>query len=657
MTEGMLREHVAALLYVVAFAPLVGALVNGLLSRALSRRAVSVVGVGAPVVAFTAAALAFAGLLEVRAAQPGDAAVTATLFQWISAGPIHVDFSLYLDPLSAVMMLVVTGIGSLIHLYSVGYMHDDPSYARYFSHLNLFLFAMLLLVLGRSLLLLFVGWEGVGLCSYLLIGFWFDDMAKAVAGKKAFLVNRIGDFGFLLGMFVLAFWLGGSLDVPTLREAVATPGSAFDGNTAAITLVTLALFLGATGKSAQIPLYVWLPDAMAGPTPVSALIHAATMVTAGVYMIARLSFLFALAPVTLAVVATVGAATALVAASIGLVQNDIKKVLAYSTISQLGFMVLGVGSGAFDAGVFHLMTHAFFKACLFLGAGSVIHAMAGEQDIRKMGGLARKMPITRWTFLVSTMAIAGVPLLSGFFSKDEILFKALTLRHAAAPLPWLGPALSAMGLAAALMTALYMFRLYFLTFEGEPRSHASHPHESPWTMTLPLVVLAAGAVAAGYVGLPVEGMNLWKEWLAPVFDDTMRRFLDGGSADVEHLVMGASTGVALLGIGLAWLLYRGPWRDVPGRLAARAAGAYRVLVNKYYVDEAYDAVVVRPLVAVSRATHRWLDAGLIDGVGVNGPARAVSRLGEVARRAITGDVQAYAAALLVGFAVLAWIAL
>ncbi len=651
----MLQGQVATLLYVIVFAPLVGAVVNGLGSRWLSRRFVSAVGVGTPFLSFAAALYSFAALMGVRGQEPEFTAVSTTLFSWISAGPISVDFALYLDPLSMVMTLVVTGVGSLIHLYSVGYMHGDPSYARYFSHLNLFMFSMLLLVLGQSLLLLFVGWEGVGLCSYLLIGFWFSDMDKAVAGKKAFIVNRIGDFGFLLGLFVLVFWMGGTLDVPALRDAVTAPDSRIASMTGAVTVVTLCLFVGATGKSAQIPLYVWLPDAMAGPTPVSALIHAATMVTAGVYMIARLNFLFVLAPVTMAVVAGVGALTALFAASIGLAQNDIKKVLAYSTVSQLGYMFLGVGMGAFGAGIFHLMTHAFFKACLFLGAGSVIHAMHGEQDIQKMGGLARHMPITRATFLISCLAIAGVPLLSGFFSKDEILYGAFVLRHGSgAVAPWLGKLYFVLALAAALMTAVYMFRLYFLTFSGEMRSHDAHPHESPATMTIPLILLAAGAVAAGWVGLPDEKLNLFHHYLEPVFAWSGERIVSTGNHALEFTLMGLSSVVALTGIGLAWLMYRGAWRDEPDRIARALPGLYRAIFHKYYVDELYALLFVRPLQRLSRWAFRWVDAGLVDGVLVNGSARSVRGVGLLTRMMVNGDVQAYAVAVFVGLAVLVW---
>jgi len=648
----MAKGQIATLLYLIVFSPLAGAVVNGLFARYLSRRFVSAVGVGTPFVSFAAALYCLIAFLNLRASEPEFTAISTTLFSWISAGPISVDFSLYLDPLSLVMTLVVTGIGSLIHLYSVGYMHGDPSYARYFSHLNLFMFSMLLLVLGQSLLLLFVGWEGVGLCSYLLIGFWFSDMEKAIAGKKAFIVNRIGDFGFLLGLFVLLFWMGGTVDIPSLRDAVLSPDSRIAAMTGAVTVVTLCLFVGATGKSAQIPLYVWLPDAMAGPTPVSALIHAATMVTAGVYMIARLNFLFALAPVTMAIVAGVGAVTALFAASIGLAQNDIKKVLAYSTVSQLGYMFLGVGMGAFAAGIFHLMTHAFFKACLFLGAGSVIHAMGGEQDIQKMGGLGKKMPITRATFLTSCLAIAGVPLFSGFFSKDEILYGAFALRHASgAVAPWLGKAYFALGLAGAFMTAAYMFRLYFLTFSGELRSHEAHPHESPATMTIPLIVLAFGAVVAGYVGLPSERLNLFHHFLEPVFSASADRFVDTGNHSLEFALMGLSSFVALAGIALAWLLYRGPWQEEPDRIVRAVPSLYRTIFNKYYVDELYAALFVRPLQSLSRFLFRFVDAGLVDGLLVNGSARSVRGSGLLLRLLVNGDVQAYAAALLVGLAV------
>lgn len=640
-------------LYFVVFAPLISAILVGLFGRFLSHKMVSFIAVGAPFVAFAAALVAV--ISYVTTPHPEDWAVTATLYNWITVGNFSFDFSLYLDPLSCVMILVVTGVGSFIHLYSVGYMHDDPSYSRYFSHLNLFMFAMLLLVLGKSLLILFIGWEGVGLCSYLLIGFWFDDMEKAKAGKKAFIVNRIGDFGFLLGIFVILFWFQGSLDIQDLKESVTIPQSYISSNTTLITIVTLCLFLGATGKSAQIPLYIWLPDAMAGPTPVSALIHAATMVTAGVYMVARLNFLFVLAPISMAVVAFIGALTAVFAATIGLAQNDIKKVLAYSTVSQLGYMFVAVGVGAFSAGIFHLMTHAFFKACLFLGAGSVIHAMAQEQDIRKMGGLGKMMPITRATFLISTMAIAGVPLLSGFFSKDEILYSALTLHHKSQVVPgWISDLCFCLILLGAFITALYMFRLYFLTFSGELRSHEAHPHESPPTMTVTLIVLAVGAIFAGYVGLPFEGLNKFHDFLHPVFAWSSQHLVSQGSHTLEYGVMVISTIIAIGGIWLAYMLYVGSWKHLPETISTKSKGLYQLVVNKYYIDEIYDFIIVKPLHAFARWFAKWIDGGVIDKGMVEGPPKVMNMLGSLTRLLVNGEVQAYAAAILIAAFLFIW---
>ncbi len=648
-----------ALLPVIVGMPLAGALVNGALGRRLGPRAVSVVGCLSAALSFVFAVLATIAL----AAQAGPEPHLAWTYgaSWIPGGSFSIEWALYLDPLSAVMTLVVTGIGSFIHLYSVGYMHGDRSYARYFAFLNLFLFAMLLLVLGKNLLVMFIGWEGVGLCSYLLIGFWFEDDAKAKAGKKAFIVNRIGDFGFLIAVFILLYyvdWTGhGALDFGALRYSVADGASPLWSDPATITGVCLLLFLGATGKSAQIPLYIWLPDAMAGPTPVSALIHAATMVTAGVYMIARLSFLFVLSPVALCVVAGVGAATALFAATIGFAQTDIKKVLAYSTVSQLGFMFLGVGVGAFGAAIFHLMTHAFFKACLFLGAGSVIHALGGEQDIRKMGGLARKLPITRLTFLVSCLAIAGVPLLSGFFSKDEILWKAFSQVHLAASptIALLNKVFFGMGLLAAVCTAFYMFRLYFLTFSGETRAseHAyAHAHESPWTMTVPLLVLAVGAVFSGYLGLPIPGFNLLEHWLEPALGPALIQYAGSHDHTLELLLMGASVLAAAIGIGAAWALYRGRFQAVPAQLAKRLGWLYRLVYDKYRIDELYGWLVVRPVRFVARLSYRVVDRIFIDILAVNGAAYATRTLGAAVRLFQNGNVQAYAVAVLVGMALL-----
>ena len=496
-------------LYLIPLFPLIGFLLNGLLLGRLGKKTISFIACTSVGLSFLFGMKFFFDLLSL----PETARIIENVFfTWIPAGQFHVNVAFLLDPLSAVMVLVVSGVSFIIHIYSIGYMHDDAGYGRYFTYLNLFVFSMLMLVLADNYLLMFVGWEGVGLCSYLLIGFWFEKKSASDAGKKAFIVNRIGDFGFLLGMFII-FWQTGSLDFKTaLDPAVAHSVFAVGGGM--ITAATLLMFLGATGKSAQIPLYVWLPDAMEGPTPVSALIHAATMVTAGVYMIARSNVLYMMAPATMAVVAIVGVATAIFAGSIALAQNDIKRVLAYSTVSQLGYMFTACGVAAFSAGIFHLMTHAFFKALLFLGSGSVIHAMAGQQDMRYMGGLKKRMPITFWTFLIATLAIAGIPGLSGFFSKDEILWKSFSSDYGSIWI-WL------IGLITAGMTAFYMFRLVFLTFYGEERmdSHTrEHLHESPKVMTVPLSILAVLSVIGGYVGIPhiLGGDNRFEKFLEPV---------------------------------------------------------------------------------------------------------------------------------------------
>jgi len=572
------------------------------------------------------------------------------------------------DRLSALMMVVVTFISLMVHIYTIGYMRDDPGYTRFFSYISLFTFSMLMLVMSNNLMQLFFGWEAVGVVSYLLIGFWYTRPTAIVANMKAFLVNRVGDFGFLLGIAGLVHLTGSLHYSEIFAQAGTIAGSTFElipGHAwQAATVICIGLFIGAMGKSAQVPLHVWLPDSMEGPTPISALIHAATMVTAGVYLIARLSFFFVLSPVALAVIAGVGAFTALFAATIGLVQNDIKKVLAYSTVSQLGFMFLAVGVGAFTAGVFHLMTHAFFKALLFLGAGSVIHALhayhdeAKSQDIRNMGGLAKKLPITRATFLVGTLAIAGVPLLSGFFSKDEILYNAFARVHPAAEgtiLPLLNKVFWGMGMLAALCTAFYMFRLYFLTFSGESRTDPkvlAKVHESPWQMTTVLLLLAVGSVLAGYVNVPfVESLQNLHHWLAPsVFVEAT--YHAPHSVGLEAVLMVASTVVALAGIGLAWAFYRGPLQAVPGTLGAKLAALYRLVLDKYRVDEAYDALVVRPLQAVARFLHRVVDVILIDGLGVNGAAFGAKLTGRLLRFTQTGDVQVYVAFLLVGLAAL-----
>jgi NADH-quinone oxidoreductase subunit L len=541
----------------------------------------------------------------------------------------------------------VTGVGFLIHVYSVGYMSHDPSFRRFFLYLNLFMFAMLTLVLADNFLLMFVGWEGVGLCSYLLIGFWYTRPSAAEAGKKAFIVNRIGDFGFLLGMLTLFAW-GGSLNYERL---FAVAPHVFAVGSVAVTFATLALFLGATGKSAQLPLYTWLPDAMEGPTPVSALIHAATMVTAGVYMVARCHVLFRLAPISLETVAVVGAATALFAATIGLAQNDIKRVLAYSTVSQLGYMFFALGVGAFASGIFHLMTHAFFKALLFLGAGSVIHALSDEQDLRKMGALAPKLPWTHGVMLVATLAIAGLPPLSGFFSKDEILSAAYASGHYGV---WIT------GLLGAALTAFYMFRLYLLCFRGESRvSHEAehHLHESPRIMIAPLVVLAVLSVVGGWVGLPFQqGGHAFERWLAPVFAPAEASEGVAAaaheaihlSAGVEWMLILLSVAVAVMGIAIAFRVYG---KSSAEPLAERAPAVYGALSHKYWVDEFYDAMVVRPLHALSQLLWQVMDARVVDGI-VNGVAHTFEGLSAVARLFQTGFVGTYALFLTIGVAAL-----
>lgn len=632
----ILTREVPFLAWILIF-PALGVIFHVFVGSRLGKAAVSIVAPAVVAASFSVGLYAF---WQVWVGEPGTV-LTQVLWQWLPVGQLRVPVGLQVDALSAVMVLIVTGVGFLIHLYSVGYMHDDPGYARYFAYLNLFTLSMLVLVMADNLPLLFVGWEGVGLCSYLLIGFWYQVDENASAGKKAFVVNRVGDAGFLLGLFVLFWNLGEGARGLTFSELAA---HASQLSPSVVGWATLLLFIGATGKSAQIPLYVWLPDAMAGPTPVSALIHAATMVTAGVYMIARLHFLFVLAPTTLVVVATIGALTALFAATIGLVQTDIKRVLAYSTVSQLGYMFLAVGVGAFSAGIFHLMTHAFFKALLFLGSGSVIHGMGGEQDVRKMGGLSRYQPITYATFLVGTLAIAGVPGLAGFFSKDMILAAAFAK----------SPALWALGLITAGLTAFYMFRLLFLVFLGECRADAKirhHIHESPPTMTVPLVILAGLSVIGGYVGLP----EIWAwgdrfgAFLAPSLFAAPHA---GHHAEVwlEYTLMGASVGAAAAGIAVAYWFYRVSPK-VPESLAWRFSGVYRLLLGKYYVDELYDALFVRPTVRTAHWLWKKFDLAVVDGV-VNGSAEAVGEAGRWLRRWQTGNVQHYALSLLVGALVL-----
>ncbi|MBI3982187.1 MAG: NADH-quinone oxidoreductase subunit L [Gemmatimonadetes bacterium] len=643
-----------SLVWLVVLLPLLGFLANGTLSfaRPTATRAVSAVGAGVLVAAFVVAVAVAVGVARGAPEEP----YVVTYWSWMPAGELSVDLAFQVDQLSTVMLLVVTGVGALIHLFSIGYMGADPGYARYFSYLNLFVFFMLLLVLGASFPVMFVGWEGVGLCSYLLIGFWFEDKVNADAGKKAFIMNRIGDAGFLVAMFLI-FQATGSLSFQEVfRQAPAT----FEVGGTTITLITLALFLGCTGKSAQIPLYTWLPDAMAGPTPVSALIHAATMVTAGVYLVARTNVLFALAPVSSLVVAAVGAVTALFAATIALKQWDIKRILAYSTVSQLGYMFLGVGVGAWTSGIFHLATHAFFKALLFLGSGSVIHALhhayhathrhEDAQDVRNMGGLQRHMPWTAALMWVATLAIAGVPPFSGFFSKDEILSRAFTRGHEA-PVFYV---LWAIGVAAAVLTAFYMTRMMLYTFHGPNRTgdkEREHLHEAPWIMTGPLVVLGVGAVAGGVLNLPhiLPAAGWLDMWLEPV-TETGALFLPELhlEAGTEWRLLLGATVVAALGIGTAWRLLD-PAALRPAAEAPAELGFARVLARKYYVDEIYDALIVRPFVWLSdRVLWKAADAFVIDGVGVNGAAQVARFAGWVGTRLQTGHVGTYVGLFVLG---------
>ena len=618
--------------WLIPLFPGASALILAVFGKWLPKKYVSWQACLSVLASFGLSLVSFFGLLQVSA---GSLPVIKTLFSWVAAGSFNADLSFQLDPLSSIMTLVVTGVGFLIHVYSVGYMAHDNGYKRYFTYLNLFTFAMLILVTGANLVLMFVGWEGVGLCSYLLIGFWFEKHSAANAGKKAFIVNRIGDAAFILGIFFI-FLVVGSGDFRAINGAIE--GGAFTQGMA--TLAALLLFAGATGKSAQIPLYVWLPDAMEGPTPVSALIHAATMVTAGVYMVARMNLLFSLSGAAGQVVGLVGGLTAIFAATMALTQNDIKRVLAYSTISQIGYMFIGCGVGAYSAGIFHLYTHAFFKSLLFLAAGSVMHALSGELDMRKMGGLRKYLPLTYPTFLVGAIAIAGVPFLSGFFSKDAILTQAFAQGRYF---------LWALGLMGAVLTAFYMFRLVFLTFFGEERldSHAKeHLHESPRVMTIPLVILAFFSVVAGYAGLPVvlgEKANLFDRFLEPVIHPGHEGHLSIGS---EWLLILASVAVALCGIYIAYVFYLKSPRT-PHRVVARFPAIYKLLYNKYYVDEIYNAAFVKPMVNGSRAVYDTFDLKVIDGT-INGTAAATGFAGKALSFIQSGLVKDYALVILLG---------
>ncbi len=615
-------------LWLIPLLPFAGFVLNGILGRRLPKALVTAIALLAPLAAFGV-------VLNAVKASTGGLALPYTEtcpFGWINAGALHVDFSFVLDHLSLVMLLVVTGVGLLIHIYSVGYMAHDDGYWRYFSYMNLFMFFMTVLVLAGNVLVMFVGWEGVGLASYLLIGFWYQKNSAADAGKKAFIVNRIGDFGFLIGIFLLLANFGTLSFSEIAAKLAASP--AWTGGV--LTVIALCLLMGATGKSAQLPLYIWLPDAMEGPTPVSALIHAATMVTAGVYMIARTHFLFDRSPFALSVVAIVGAATALFAATIGLAQNDIKRVLAYSTISQLGYMFLGCGVAAYSAAIFHLMTHAFFKALLFLAAGSVIHALGGEQDMRRMGGLWKKLPVTFACMTAAVLAIAGFFPFAGFFSKDAILYAAF-LQGPSGKLLWF------VGVVTALLTSLYMFRLWYMTFLGKPRHEECHPHESPWSMRGPLVILALLSVGGGWIGI-----ERFRGYLEPAVG---QHATAGGSAQLELLLSGVAVLVALLGWFIADRLYR-LRPESPAKLAVALPVGYKLLLNKYFVDEIYGFAVVKPILVLSKFVLEWVvDVAVLGGLAWL-MAGVATMAGAMLQRWQSGNLRSYAAWLALGAAAL-----
>jgi len=631
----MPTEYFLAHIWLIPLFPLAGAALMLFIGRRLPNAGVNVICVGS---VFLSMCFAFGAIWQLIARPVEERLVSYNLFDWVPAGAMHtgagkfmnfnVPWGVLMDPLTAVMLLVVTGVGFLIHVYSTGYMAHEGGYYRFFGYLNLFMFSMLTLILANNLLLLFVGWEGVGLCSYLLIGFYFLRKSASDAGKKAFIVNRVGDFGFLLGLFLMLGTLG-TIQFTEIGPAIAN--GHFAMGDATLTAIALLLFVGATGKSAQLPLYVWLPDAMEGPTPVSALIHAATMVTAGVYMIARTNAVFSMAPKALAVVAVVGGVTSLFAATMGLVQNDIKRVLAYSTVSQLGYMFLACGVGAFTAGVFHLMTHAFFKALLFLGSGSVIHALSGEQDMRKMGALWGKIPTTAKTFVIASIAISGLPPLAAFFSKDAIL--GATFEH--------NKALWVVGFITAGLTAFYMFRLVNMTFFGASRVDHEvehHIHESPGSMTVPLMILAGLSIVGGWIGWPesLGGSDRFAKFLEPVMAKHAEEGAEAAAsqaasgASMEYILMLASVLIACGGI---WLAYR--WYiqrpEVPGKIAAASPFLYRLLYNKYYVDQLYDAMFVNRMKDLA-LTLGSFDVGVINGIGVDGSGwltRVTSRISMV----------------------------
>ncbi|AHF15626.1 NADH dehydrogenase subunit L [Niabella soli DSM 19437] len=616
------------IVYLIPLLPLIGCLINGLGRKSLSKSAVGFIGSGVILVSFVISLWAF---FQVHAGNTH----TTEYFPFINVGNLKIPFAFRIDQLSAIWLLIITGVGFLIHVYSTAYMHDEESgqYGKYFAYLNLFVFSMLLLVMGANFVIMFIGWEGVGLCSYLLIGFWFKRDEYARAANKAFIMNRIGDLAFLIALFMIISKAG-----TTTFSDVFTSGTLAKFSTKELTTITLLLFVGATGKSAQIPLYTWLPDAMAGPTPVSALIHAATMVTAGIYMIARCNLMFSMAPQTLNVIAIIGIATALLAASIALKQNDIKKVLAYSTVSQLGYMFLAIGSGAYVAAVFHVMTHAFFKALLFLGSGSVIHAMGGEQDMRKMGGLSKYMKITNITFLLGCLAIAGIPGFSGFFSKDEILAAAFAK----------SPLLYALGLIGALMTAFYMFRLYATTFKGSFRGtheQEHHLHESPSAITIPLILLAVLSVVGGFVGIPefmAQGAHSLADFLEPVFKDSYALLpIHEASHSTEWMLAGVSSVLVIGVVIFAW----NKFSKKPDMEATTGLG--KVLENKWYVDELYETIIVKPLNALGTFLNNIFDKKIVDGI-VNGAGRLVSYGSRQLRWLQSGQTGAYILMMVLG---------
>ena len=630
-------------LWIIVLLPLLGSAINGLAGISLgekrwSKPIVNTVAVGSITLSFLCVC---EGVREFLA--NGQQTIIHDYFTWMIAGPFRAGFALQVDQLTVVMLLVVTGVGLLVHIFSVGYMAHEGGYYRFFIYLNLFVFFMLNLVLGANLLVTFVGWEGVGLCSYLLIGFWFLKKSAADAGKKAFITTRIGDMGFMVGV-LLVFATFKTVDYSAIFSAAAP--YPVESHVGVITAICLLIFMGAVGKSAQLPLYVWLPDAMEGPTPVSALIHAATMVTAGVYIVARMNPLFARAPIAMLVVAIVGAVTAFYAATIGIAQTDIKKVLAYSTVSQLGYMFLACGVGAYSAGIFHLMTHAFFKGLLFLASGSVIHAMGGEQDMMKMGGLRKQIPVTFWTMLIGTIAIAGIPPFAGFFSKDQILFAAYAG-------PYANKALYALGITAALITSFYMFRLIFLTFFGKPRydEHHVHVHESPWSMLAPLCILAVLSTVGGWFAAPTltGGPDHFKNFLDPVFASAAQLApqVEEASHSLELQFSGLAVLVGVIGLAIAAWLYLGD-PERPKRIAKSLGGLYTLVYNKYFVDEIYGALIVTPLLWLS-TNFLWhiVDEGMIDGA-VNGAADVAQAAGGEARKLQSGQARSYATWVIIG---------